>query len=201
MSNCIFLGDSLAKHWLSSFLPFFCSFFIGFDRKKTNRYLDPASTNRRRWKPPKNWIVGLHRGFLDSVNLFFHIKEGCKDELFCAILKYSGLTERLHYDDMSFSLSLATNQSGLPHSELRMALAATLPMRPLWGMVKSRNKGGWSLVCNFSAERGNEKHREGRGKEGENLGGVWQCLCSHHAIPVPGQSAEQSNSSNVVIWN
>lgn len=43
----------------------------------------------------------------------------------CAILKNSGPTEGLHYDDMSFSLSLATNESGSPHIELRMAFTAT----------------------------------------------------------------------------
>lgn len=43
----------------------------------------------------------------------------------CAILKNSGPMEGLHYDDMSFSLSLATNESGSPHVELRMAFIAT----------------------------------------------------------------------------
>lgn len=64
------------------------------------------------------------QGFSRLCEPWSHIKEGCTDELFCAILKYSGLTVGLHYDDMS-SLSLATNESGSLHSELRMALAAT----------------------------------------------------------------------------
>jgi len=43
----------------------------------------------------------------------------------CAILKNAGPMEGLHYDDMSFSLLRATNESGLPHVELRMAFIAT----------------------------------------------------------------------------
>lgn len=58
-------------------------------------------------------------GFSRLCEPWSHIKEGCRDELFCAILKNSELMVGLRYDDMSFSLSLATNESGSPHIELR----------------------------------------------------------------------------------
>lgn len=111
---------------------------------------------RHRWRPHMNWTVGGRGGF--SARWTLAVQQGLL-KLFCIILKNSVLTVGLHCYDMSFSLSLATNESGSPHIGLRMTLSATAG-ETQQGTGKSRNKGRWSPVCDFRAESGEEeKHR------------------------------------------
>lgn len=73
----------------------------------------------------KQLIIRLTEAFSQHSEPYSYIKGGFSDKSFCAIPNNSGLMVGLHYDNMSFSLSLATNESGSPHIKLRMALDAT----------------------------------------------------------------------------
>lgn len=73
------------------------------------------------WGPHLNWAVEGREGFLRSVNLG-HATSAA--EIVLVTLKNSVLTAGLQSYDMSFSLSLATNESGSPHMGLRETLTA-----------------------------------------------------------------------------